>query len=212
MKLEAQIKRLQSVVDATALHPGRSSCPSATSPSLLGVFSSPVQSSSSNSEFGESSRPLDTIQRLRSDNDRLRRERDAFRIQVEALMGYVSRGCALAPAGPSSVSMNSARGGENTALVTHETETEQGYSPTSGSEMDSEDRWSEPRDPLSPSPLIQSSTYTTDEINHMLSLYGQSFAFLRHLDPHAQEASLYSIGDKPIQLPALPGPDPFGTR
>ncbi|KAF8704581.1 hypothetical protein RHS03_05797, partial [Rhizoctonia solani] len=207
--LEAEIKRLQTVVDTTALHPNRSfrSSRPVISPGSLGVFSSPIQSSSSGSEFGENSRSLDTIQQLRVDNDRLRRERDAFRVQVEALMGYVSRGCATPPMGLSPVSVNGAPDRESAALATGEAG--RGYSSTPGSEVDSEDQQSQAHDPLSP--LIPPSVYVMNEANHLISLYGSNLAFLRHLDLSTQDTDLHSIGEKPIRLPELPGLDPFGT-
>ncbi|KAG8686443.1 hypothetical protein FRC11_008949, partial [Ceratobasidium sp. 423] len=162
--LEAEVKRLQGIVDATALHPGRGShtSTSTSGSSPLGAYSSPTQSFSSNLEPVLSTRPLEPVQQLRSDNDRLRRERDAYRVQVEALMGYVSRGCALPPVFPNPNSMSNVQlDSEGLGLVSRETE--QGHSPTPGSEMDSEGRQSPSHDLFSPSPLIQPGAYTKDE-------------------------------------------------
>ncbi|KAL5637417.1 hypothetical protein ACGC1H_003994 [Rhizoctonia solani] len=205
--LEAEIKRLQSIVDATALHPSRNSQTSTNNSSPLGVYSSPVPSLPSNAEAGSSSRPLDTIQ-LRHDNERLRRERDAFRVQVEALMGYISRGCALPSSSPIPNSMTSPlfdlkRPGFASCEI------EQGDSPDLHSEMDSEDQQSQ--DPFSQSPFIPPGAYTKDETSQLLSLYGSNLAFLRHFDLHAQGPALFSIGDKPIQLPVLPGSNLWGA-
>ncbi|CAE6405772.1 unnamed protein product [Rhizoctonia solani] len=136
--LEAEIKRLQSIVDATALHPGRNSQTSTNSSSPLGAYSSPTPSFSPNPEAGLSLRPLDTVQ-LQHDNERLRRERDGFRVQVEALMGYVSRGCTLPSSSPIPNSTTS-------SLADHKRpglaprEVEEGHSPSLNSEMDSDDQ------------------------------------------------------------------------
>jgi hypothetical protein len=57
---------------------------------------------------------------------------------VKALMGYISRGCALLPAHSSPVSMNGVAGDDGTTPAMHETE--QVHSPTLGSDADSEGR------------------------------------------------------------------------
>ncbi|CUA75558.1 hypothetical protein RSOLAG22IIIB_05956 [Rhizoctonia solani] len=200
--LEAEIKRLQSIVDATALHPGRNAT---NSSSRLGAYSSPAPACSSSSEPGSSSRSLDTMQ-LRNDNERLRRERDAFRVQVEALMNYVSRGCELPP----SFLAPSLRGDSSpdykySGVVSYGAE--QRHSPTPDSEMGSED----PQDPFSQSPSTQPDAYTKDDTSQLFSFYESNLAFLRHFDLQAQAPALPSIGDKPIQLPVLPGSNSFGA-
>ncbi|CAE7230112.1 unnamed protein product [Rhizoctonia solani] len=207
--LEVEIKRLQGIVDATALRPVRNPHASPHSSTPLGACSSPAPSFSSNSEPGSSSRPLNTVQQLRSDNDRLRRERDAFRVQVEALMGYVSRGCELPSILPNSSSVGGVLSDHKRQDAAASRQVEQGYSPTLDDEMDSEDRQSQ--DPFSQSPLIQPSAYTKDETNQLFSLYGSNIAFLRHLDLHAQGSAFYATGDKSIQLPVLPGSNLFGA-
>ncbi|CAE6478662.1 unnamed protein product [Rhizoctonia solani] len=226
--LEVEIKRLQGIVDATALRPVRNPHASPHSSTPLGACSSPAPSFSSNSEPGSSSRPLNTVQQLRSDNDRLRRERDAFRVQVEALMGYVSRGCELPSILPNSSSVGGVLSDHKRQDAAASRQVEQGYSPTLDDEMDSEDRqvrlpdscfkvnfadpaWLQSQDPFSQSPLIQPSAYTKDETNQLFSLYGSNIAFLRHLDLHAQGSAFYATGDKSIQLPVLPGSNLFGA-
>ncbi|KAH7325486.1 hypothetical protein B0J17DRAFT_681543 [Rhizoctonia solani] len=208
--LEAEIKRLQNIVDATALRPSRRTHTSPGNSNPLRAHSSSVQSFSPNSEPSRSFASLDTVQQLHLDNDRLRRERDAFRVQAEALMSFVSRGCALPPSfshpNPSSTRVMSPDH-EHPSLVS--CDNEEGHFSTPGSETDPGDRQSQ--DPFSHSPLIQPDAYMKDETNHLFSLYGSNLAFLRHLDPHTQGPTLYSVGDKPIQLPTLPGSSPFGA-
>ncbi|KAJ1300820.1 hypothetical protein OPQ81_002460 [Rhizoctonia solani] len=207
--LEAEVKRLQSIVDATALHPGRHPHSFSTgSSSPLAPFTSPTQSFPSDSDSNSGSQPPDKIQQLQNDNDRLRRERDAFRVQVEALMGYVSRGCTLHPTFPNPSSIGSSLSGIGRPGSTSR-EIGQKYSPTPVSEMDSEDRQSQSCDLFSPSPLIQPSAYMKDELHQLLSLYGSNLAFSRQLDTHAQGSASHSSGGKVIQLPTLPGPNLF---
>ncbi|CAE6540863.1 unnamed protein product [Rhizoctonia solani] len=200
--LEAEIKRLQSIVDATALHPGRNAT---NSPSRLAAYSSPAPGYSSSSEPGSSSRPLDTMQ-LRNDNERLRRERDAFRVQVEALTNYVSRGCELPPGflAPG-LRGDSSPDYKYSGVVSYEAE--QRHSPTPDSEMGSED----PQDPFSQSPPMQLDACTKDDTSQLLSLYESNLAFLRHFNLEAQAPALPSIGDKPIQLPILLESNSFGA-
>ncbi|CAE7107645.1 unnamed protein product [Rhizoctonia solani] len=96
--LEANVKRLQTIVDAIALNPNRAhatASPSASSPHPPSPFNGSPETFSSDPSAGLQQPPGSLVQQLQVDNARLRRERDALQVQIDALIGYISRGYSL---------------------------------------------------------------------------------------------------------------------
>ncbi|KAG8695009.1 hypothetical protein FRC08_008119 [Ceratobasidium sp. 394] len=100
--LEANVKRLQALVDALSVAPNRESHPLLDPSSLRTQL---LSSSSSTPSISLSSPPQDVhgastpqptedqcVRQLQLENGRLRRERDALRVQLDALVAYISRG------------------------------------------------------------------------------------------------------------------------
>ncbi|KAG8686444.1 hypothetical protein FRC11_008950 [Ceratobasidium sp. 423] len=176
--LEANVKRLQTIVDAIALNPNRAQAAAsagASSPNLLPPFGGSPETPSL--DLAVASQPPEAlVHQLQADNARLRRERDALQVQIDALIGYISRGYAL----PSDSTGDTRATGPG---VDH------GLSPNPGSDAEIDSRA-----PIAGSPLIQNSAYNQDELNQLLSFDDSQLAFMRYLNLHA-------AGSAGLQIP-----------
>ncbi|CAE6426639.1 unnamed protein product [Rhizoctonia solani] len=168
--LEANVKRLQTIVDAIALNPNRahvSAKAGTSSPHLPSPFDASPEASSPDASIGLQQAPDDLIHQLQTDNSRLRRERDALQVQIDALIGYISRGYNISP--------NSTSGGEETRKTA--LSFEHGLSPSPGSDAEIESHV-----PITASPLIRQDAYTQDEFDQLLSFNDPNLAFMRYLN------------------------------
>ncbi|CUA74869.1 hypothetical protein RSOLAG22IIIB_11533 [Rhizoctonia solani] len=169
--LESNVKRLQTIVDAIALNPNRAHAITATSPSS--PFSSSPEIPSSDPSIGQQQPSESVVHQLQVDNARLRRERDALQVQIDALIGYISRGYT----NPT----DSTLGGTGQSI-------DQGLSPNPGSDAEIDSRV-----PAAEPPLIQGDAYSQDELTRLLSL-DDNLAFMRYLNLHAS-------GSPSLQVP-----------
>ncbi|CEL61273.1 hypothetical protein RSOLAG1IB_09895 [Rhizoctonia solani AG-1 IB] len=178
--LEANVKRLQTIVDAIALNPNRAQAAAsagASSPNLRSPFGG--SSENLNSDPGAQQPSEAALRQLQVDNARLRRERDALQVQIDALIGYISRGYSL----PSD---SISDGGD---IRTAGPGIDHGLSPNPGSDVEIE-----PRGSMTGSPLIQRGAYSQDELDQFLSFNDPNLAFMRYLD-------LQTPGPSALQVP-----------
>ncbi|KAJ1300819.1 hypothetical protein OPQ81_002459 [Rhizoctonia solani] len=169
--LEAKVKRLQTIVDAIALNPGRAHAAAsagASSPHLLSPFNGSPETPSSDPPVALQQPSEVLVHQLQADNARLRRERDALQVQIDALIGYISRGYAL----PS----DSTSGGGD--MRTGGPSADHALSPSPGSDTEIESR------PMGGSPLIQADAYSQDALNQLLSFNDPNLAFMKYLNLH----------------------------
>ncbi|CAE6446476.1 unnamed protein product [Rhizoctonia solani] len=178
--LEANVKRLQTIVDAIALNPNRAHATAsagASSPHLLSPFGGSPEIL--NSDPAALQQPSEAIlHQLQDDNARLRRERDALKVQIDALVGYISRGY--------SAPSDSASGGGD--IITTGPSIDHGLSPYLGSDAEIESHA-----PMKGSPLIQRDAYSHDELNQLLSFNDPNLAFMRYLNLQGAEPSALNL-------------------
>ncbi|KAL5639401.1 hypothetical protein ACGC1H_006791 [Rhizoctonia solani] len=175
--LEANVKRLQTIVDAIALNPNQTRVTASTSPSsphLLSPFGGSPETPSSDPSTGLQQPPEPLVQQLQVDNARLRRERDALQVQIDALVGYISRGYTI----PSDLTFS----GTTAPSIDH------GLSPNPGSDAEIDSRA-----PMAGSPLIQGDAYNQDELDHLLSMNDPNVAFMRYLNLQASGSSSLQV-------------------
>ncbi|KAF8676889.1 hypothetical protein RHS04_06198 [Rhizoctonia solani] len=175
--LEANVKRLQTIVDAIALNPNRTYATTSTgtaSPHLLSPFGSSPETPSSDPSTVLQQPSEASLQQLQADNARLQRERDALQVQIDALISYISRGYSL-PSG-------SGLGGDTRVA-------DLALSPNFGSDAEIDSRAS-----MTGSPLIQRDPYSQDDLDQILSLNDPNLVFMRYLN-------LQSTGPSPLQVP-----------
>ncbi|KAF8704579.1 hypothetical protein RHS03_05795, partial [Rhizoctonia solani] len=168
--LEANVKRLQTIVDAVALNPNRvhaTTSAGTASPHLLPPFGGSPETSSSDPSTVPQQPSEAHLQQLQTDNARLRRERDALKVQIDALTRYISRGYSV------SFGSSSPSGDARSAGLS----VDRGLSPNFGSDVEIESHT-----PMTDSPLIQRDAYTQDELNQLLSLNDADLAFIPYLD------------------------------
>ncbi|KAH7325487.1 hypothetical protein B0J17DRAFT_681546 [Rhizoctonia solani] len=168
--LEANVKRLQTIVDAIALNPNRAHVPAkagTSSPHNPSPFGGSPEASGSDASINLQQPPDGLLHQLQTDNSRLRRERDALQVQIDALIGYISRGYTL-----SSDSTSGEEETRNAAL-----NFEHGLSPNPGSDAEIE-----PHAPATGSPLIRQDAYSQDELDQLLSFNDPNLAFMRYLN------------------------------
>ncbi|CAE6426987.1 unnamed protein product [Rhizoctonia solani] len=174
--LESNVKRLQTIVDAIALNPNRAHAITSTSPSS--PFSSSPEIPSSDPSVSQQQPSESVVHQLQVDNARLRRERDALQVQIDALIGYISRGY--------TTPTDSTLGGIGQSI-------DQRLSPNPGSDAEIDSRV-----PAAESPLIQADAYSQDELSQLLSLDEHNLTFMRYLNLHAS-------GSPSLQVPHSTG-------
>ncbi|CAE6450190.1 unnamed protein product [Rhizoctonia solani] len=175
--LEEKVKRLQTVVDAIALNPNHARATASASPSsshLLSPFGGSPETPASDPSASMHQPPEPFVQQLQVDNARLRRERDALQVQIDALIGYISRGYTIPP--------------DSTFSGTTAPSVDNGLSPNPGSDAEIDSRV-----PMAGSPLIQGDAYNQEELDRLLSMNDPNLAFMRYLNLQASGSSSFQV-------------------